>query len=336
MFFLNDYQMERLLFSNDNFLFYEYKLESDFEREIIENSLHIFGANTVYIDIKKRIGDSILSIPDGYLIDFSFASEPRLYIIENELASHDPYKHIGSQLLKFAIGYKASGRKIKQFLLDNITSNEQKNQIVEEGLKFARHRNIDAFLEWLIFDKPIAAIVLIDRNSSELENVLSQLTMETDIIEFQTSISGDKKIHKFTPFNDEVREFIERPKLDVSPEDVDTIVVPAAADGFQSAFLEKNAWWQIRISASMLDRIKYIAAYQISPISAITHFAEVARIEKYKDTNKYILYFKDKATKIEPIKLDGKGLAPQAPRYTSMEKIKKAKTLSEVFGSNLK
>lgn len=67
------------------------------------------GEKSIYIDIKKRIGDSILSIPDGYLLDFSFADEPKLYIIENELVTHDPYKHIGQQILKFAISYKARG-----------------------------------------------------------------------------------------------------------------------------------------------------------------------------------------------------------------------------------
>ena len=70
----------------------------------------------------------------------------------------------------------------------------------------------------------------------------------------------------------------------------------------------------------MLDRVKYIAAYQVAPVSAITHYAEISSIEKWNDTNKYILYFKGSANQIEPIKLDGdkKGLAPQAPRYISI------------------
>jgi hypothetical protein len=32
----------------------------------------------------------------------------------------------------------------------------------------------------------------------------------------------------------------------------------------------------------MQERIKYIAAYQVAPISAITHYAEVASIEKHQ------------------------------------------------------
>lgn len=89
----------------------------------------------------------------------------------------------------------------------------------------------------------------------------------------------------------------------------------------------------IRIPGSILDRIKYIAEYQTAPTSAITYYAEVAKIEKYKDTGKYIVYFKDKAKKIGPIDKTGdkRGVAPQAPRYTNFETLLKAKTLEDVF-----
>ena len=98
--------MERLISDNKTYSYYEYRLEADFEKVIVEKSRQIFGANTVYIDIKKRIGNEIITIPDGYLIDFSFTEKPRLYIIENEISTHDPYKHIGSQILKFGISLR--------------------------------------------------------------------------------------------------------------------------------------------------------------------------------------------------------------------------------------
>jgi hypothetical protein len=64
--------MEKLLLNNKIYSYYEYPLEKEFEQIIIEKSAQIFGENSIFIDIKKRIGDSILTIPDGYLIDFSF------------------------------------------------------------------------------------------------------------------------------------------------------------------------------------------------------------------------------------------------------------------------
>lgn len=107
---------------------------------------------------------------------------------------HDPYKHIGQQLLKFAISYKASGRNIKKFLLDNIIKDKNKKKIVEQGFKKAEYRNIDAFLEDIIFEKPVSAIIIIDKITADIENVLNQLAMKTDIIEFQTFILDNEYI----------------------------------------------------------------------------------------------------------------------------------------------
>jgi hypothetical protein len=81
--------------------------------------------------------------------------------------------------------------------------------------------------------------------------------------------------------------------------------------------------------------LHYIAAYQTAPVSAITHYAEILKIEKYKDTGKYVLYFRKKADTIGPLLLlpkpTGKIKAPQAPRYTSFKKLLVAKTLDDVF-----
>lgn len=326
--------MSRLIYQDKIFTQYEYSSEKEFEKSVIKYSKAIFGDNSLYIDVKKKIGnDNILTIPDGYLIDFSFKSDPKLYIIENELVVHDPYKHIGQQLLKFAISYKASGRKIKNFLLENVLENKFNTNLINKAFSNANYRNIDNFFESIIFDKPVAAIVIIDEITSDLENVLSQLTMKTDIIEFQTFLNANDKIHKFTPFQQEFRNIAESREPRISIEELDTIVVPANEDGFNETFLGEDCWYAIRISSSMINRIKYIAGYQTAPISAITYFAEVSRIEKYKDTNKYIVYFKEKAQKIGPINLpkNVKGIAPQAPKYTSFDKLKIAKTLSDIF-----
>jgi predicted DNA binding CopG/RHH family protein len=202
--------------------------------------------------------------------------------------------------------------------------------VTENSVSLFTESSVLLFTDYNI---PVAAIVIIDKTSTELENVLSQLTMDTDIIEFQTFVRNDERIHKFIPFNEEIRDIEEGEKRDVRVEELDTIVVPAQAEGFQAEFIENNCWFSIRISSSMLNRIKFIAAYQVAPISAITHLAEVSKIEKYKDTNKYIVYFKEPAKEINPVQLDTKkkGTAPQAPRYTTYEKLMKGKVLSDVF-----
>jgi hypothetical protein len=78
-----------------------FEKEAEFESIVVELSDQIFGPNTIYLDIKKRLkGKEIISIPDAYLIDLTTPHTPKLYVIENEIVSHDPFKHIGIQMIK--------------------------------------------------------------------------------------------------------------------------------------------------------------------------------------------------------------------------------------------
>jgi len=65
-------------------------------------------------------------------------------------------------------------------------------------------------------------------------------------------------------------------------DELDTIVVPAREEGFNEVFLGENSWYSIRMSSSMIDRVKYIASYQKAPVSAITHYAEVRKLKDMK------------------------------------------------------
>lgn len=115
----------------------------------------------------------------------------------------------------------------------------------------------------------------------------------------------------------------------------DTIIVPAQKEGFERVFLGENAWFAIRIAGGMLDKIKYIAAYQSQPVSAITHYAAVDRIEPYGEDGKYKLIFSEQAQPIEPIPFgDAAPGAMQGPRYTTFEKLKQAKKLSELVNKS--
>ena len=112
----------------------------------------------------------------------------------------------------------------------------------------------------------------------------------------------------------------------------DTVIVPAKKDGFETEFLGNSCWYAIRISGGMLDKIKYIAAYQSQPISAITHYAPVDRIEPYGESGKYKLIFSGRAQSIRHIPFgDAPSGAMQGPRYTDFEKLKSATKLSDVL-----
>ena len=313
---------------------HEYELEEDFERTVVAHSRDIFGEKTIYLDLKKRLeNENVLTIPDGYLIDFSFQRTPRLYIIENELVKHDPFRHIGQQLLKFAIAYKASGRKLQKILYRHLKDDDERWAFVRQHTKEAGLRNVDVLLDKIIFEEQVAAVIVIDEVTQDLQNVLGQLTMNTDVVELQTFVRDDDVMHHVTPFQQDVRDAAESDGSARDVEDLDTIVVPARKEGFEETFLEEDCWYKIRISSSMVDRIDYIAAYQTAPESAITHVAEVSSIEKYQDTGKYIVHFKQPAEKIGPIPLpeESAGYVPYSLRYTRFDKLRGAKTLKDVF-----
>ena len=118
-------------------------------------------------------------------------------------------------------------------------------------------------------------------------------------------------------------------------DEIDSIVVPAQKDGFDETFLGEDCWYAIRISGGMLDKIQYVAAYQTAPVSAITHYAPVERIESYGEDGKFKLIFSEKAKPIDPIPF---GDAPkgsiQSPRYTSFARLRSATKLMDLWPVN--
>lgn len=325
---------DRILIAGDVLVPYTYTKESEFEREVVAQARHLFGPASLYVDIKKRIGkDRVLTIPDGYLIDFTFPDAPRLYIVENELSTHDAFRHIGQQLLKFAVSYRASGRLIKTALLKEILADGERTAFVDSQVVRCGFRNVDALIEHVVFEAEVGCVVVIDRVTPELDNVLGQLTMKTDVLEFATYREGDRRVHRFTPFHEDIAASAPVSASSPLPDELDTVVVPARPEGFESCYLGEARWRSVRMSSAMLERIRYCAAYQVSPVSAITHVAEVVRIERVRDTGKYELIFDGPPRAIGPVEMakGQAGLAPQSIRYTTYERLASAKTLADVF-----
>jgi hypothetical protein len=308
--------------------------ESSFEDAIRANVVNIFGEGRYYLDCKRRIGNGAkFNIPDAYLLDLK-RNEPRLFVVENELASHDLFKHIGVQLLEFSHNYGKSGRQVKAILFEEISKIPEMAMACENYAKERGYRNLDNLLDFLVFDTPFQAIVIIDEENDELHSVIKQFRFPVETIEFVTLVDDTgHKAYEFIPFLEDITISTKTDKEEADVGELDTIVVPAREDGFNETFIGENRWYAIRIHSSMIPQIKHIAAYQVAPISAITHVAPVNRIIPWKDTAKYCLEFAEPAHEIKHIELGeaGRGIAPQAPRYTSMKKLEKAKVLSDVF-----
>lgn len=308
---------------------YKYSTESEFEEEIIKNKEAIFGEESTYFNTKMKIGNTI---PDGYWLDLTFHTEPKLYFVEIELESHDLYGHVAEQLLKFSMAFDDNKYKLKGILMEEISKDKEKQRLLKKYIQDPKTNFKDEteLLYHVIYEMPISIIVIIDEYTEQLQRVQSKLSDEITVLEFETYKSNQEVIHRFTPFYDEQEINVNSEEIN-DIDEIDTIIVPAMEEGFNETFIGENCWYAIRISTPMISRIKYIAAYQVSPVSAITYYALVDRIEKYKDTGKYILYFKNKPKKIEKIPLGDNKMAVRSCRYTNLQKMLQIDTVSNLW-----
>ncbi len=328
--------MSKIIVNGKIFKSSKFENEAELEKVVVKNSKPIFGQKSVYFDIKKRVKSSsgnILSIPDGYVINFS-EREPKLYIIENEISTHDAYRDIGSQLMRFGSSFKNGSIEIKNFLLEEIKKNHKISDEINELIK-GRYNNFSELLDFVVFDNEYGFIVVIDEATEAVNSVLKQLANQPDVIEIGKYTSNTNEIiYQFSEFQEEIREALTKHVKAIS--DIDTIVCPANKEGFERVFIGENKWYAIRMSPSIIPQIKYIAMYETSPVSAIRWLGTVQSIKPYKDTGKFEVTISERKKITNPLKLtqdESKhgGIAPQGPRYSKLELIEKANKLSDIF-----
>ncbi len=321
----------------------EYEGEADLEGAIAEVQAELFGPNRIYLDAKKKMGakGGLRNIPDGYLIDLT-GRQPRLYVVENELASHDPLRHIAVQILQFSLSFEEEPRAVKTVLFNALQAQPEAKAQCEEYASRHEFRNLDHMLEHMVFEGPFAALVVIDDLPEKLETVLAErFQFGVEVLELTRyeSDRGDRLYH-FEPFLADLlqdvaaaEQAVKSGASRVDASEFDTVVVPAREEGFREVFVGENRWYAIRIHGTMRPQIKYIAAYRVAPVSAITHIAPVKSIEPWKDTGKFVVNFAEPAREISPIELvkgeRGKGL--QNLRYTTRARLEAAKTLDEIW-----
>lgn len=328
---------------NTRFRPYQFAREDEFEAEVVNLADEIFGEQTIYLDIKKKLkGDEFDIIPDGFLIDMTVPSSPQLYLIENEIVSHDPFKHIGIQLLKFSINFEDSQNQIRKLLMEHILGDLNFKERLTRGCQLSDARNIDEYLDRAVY-KEFKAIVLIDEARPELYKVLQKINANISVLEFKAYQSGDKFAYQYDTLYDGDIDITESDDNITESDDgharrilrranSDTIIVPAQEQGFQDVFIGENSWYAIRISAAMKERVKYIAAYQVAPESAVTYIAEIKDIKPYEDTGKYIVEFKSPAEKLQrKVTLRESKNSPQGPVYVKREDLLSAKHLEDAL-----
>ena len=263
--------------------------------------------------------------------------------------SHDPFKHIGIQMLKFVTGFEEAQLAIRQFLMAEIAAKPKTLARLEEGSRISKTRNIDAYLDTAVFGE-FRGLVVVDERRPELNRVLEKINANISVLELRTfrSDAGDL-VHEFDTLYDEddadaqvasggsdegssFRSESQKDRL-ARRAASDTVIVPAREAGFKRVFLGQNRWYEIRISPAMKDRLKYIAAYQVAPISAVTHIAEIKDIRPYEDSGKYVVNFKGPAEPIGPIRPGKLNYTFQGQTYVQRERLLKAKTLDDVLSA---
>ena len=309
-----------------------YQSEAELEQAIIEVQSTLFGPHRIYLPVKRKIGakGGVRNIPDGYLIDLS-GPKPRLFVVENELAAHDPLRHIAVQILQFSLSFEAEGRGVKAILFQALQEQPGYRKRCETYAVARGFRNLDHLLEVMVFEAPFAALVIIDELQDNLEVVLGKkFQFGVEVIELaRYSDPAGAHFYHFEPFLADLLPDI----APIENEQVDTVVVPAREDGVDAVFLREQRWYAIRLHGTMRPQIKNIALYQVAPVSAITHIAEVRSIEPWKETGKYVVNFAAPAKPIGPIPLvkAGRVRALQNLRYTTRAKVEQARTLDDIW-----
>ena len=218
----------------------------------------------------------------------------------------------------------------------------------------ASDKNLDKadvkFLESLVVEQAVeVGRMSVENRISPSQNNLHEFKQET-MLEFFDDIKlliASLGFDIFTPLKPTVdigRTKTTRRQLPSQNSDerqYDTIVCPAHLSRVDPVFKQQNCWFAIRIGQAALKNLKYIALYEVAPISCICYWAKITTIESHRDTpGKFIVHHDGKVTKLAtPVKIsENPGLALQGPRYYKLSDIKASEDLDELtdraFGSS--
>ena len=307
----------------------QFSTEQELEDAVQLHAENIFSNDCVYICIKKRVtnkNNNFINIPDAYVIDFR--GRPKLWVVENELSKHDSFRHVGVQMLQFASQFTEGSFEIKSMLLEAINNDKDLLEKAKKLTKKIKSQNIGEVLDYAIYKNEFGFVIIIDEINQDLYSVTRELARQPELLQIQKYKSKDGNL--LYTYEELLGEVVEAKSAWVKDmDDIDTMVAPAKEEGFKRVFLGQKEWYAVRISSSVIPRLKYLAMYEVSPIKAIRWVGKIESIQPYEDTGKYKIYLSE-INKIEPIKLGNPNYAPYGPRYTTYELLQKAKDLGDL------
>lgn len=307
----------------------QFSTEQELEDAVQKHSKDIFSDDCIYICIKKRVtnkNNNFINIPDAYVIDFR--GRPKLWVVENELSTHDSFRHVGVQMLQFASQFTEGSFEIKSMLLEAINNDKALQETAKRLTDKINFQNISEILDYAIYKNEFGFVIIIDEINQDLYSVTRELARQPELLQIQKYKSKDGAL--LYAYEELLGEVVEAKSTWIKDiDDIDTMVAPAKEEGFKRVFLGQKEWYAVRIASSVIPRLKYLAMYEVAPIKAIRWVGKIESIQPFEDTGKYKIFLSE-INEIEPIKLGNPKYAPYGPRYTTYELLQKAKDLGDL------
>jgi predicted small metal-binding protein len=178
-----------------------YDNEEEMEKLVVQHAKEVFGEDALYFDVKQKVTSRLRSrITDGVLLDFRTRSQPRFWIVEYELRSHDIEGNVIPQLRGFtkAIRNEETIASVRDFVYNEIRSDPQKlgkfKKLAGEGAE------IHYLVNKALHEGP-GLLVIFDRLDQQIANAIdeSDLVDPPTLMEFVTFQNNDKLAHLVNP-----------------------------------------------------------------------------------------------------------------------------------------
>lgn len=118
-------------------------------------------------------------------------------------------------------------------------------------------------------------------------------------------------------------------------DEIDLVILSSkeVKGGFVDTFLGERKWYPLRIKEENRSKVRYIAIYRGTPMSCITHYAEIEKIGYDSSVGEDVFFLKGEPTELpHKITLGNKcGYHFRAPRYLTLNKLLSAKTADDLF-----
>lgn len=148
------------------------------------NAHKIFGANSIYFDVKQRVKSvAKTKITDGLLLDLN---NNMFWLVEIELSKHDPDMHIAPQINGFirALQKQETLSEITNIVYNSLKNDKSKLALAKKALGDEEvYLSIDRMLR-----ERCGILIIIDEITPEIEEILPDFVMKknTKIIKFRT------------------------------------------------------------------------------------------------------------------------------------------------------